>query len=72
MWDSALQRSQLADGRRGQILGFPALELCLLRMGTAWGFAHDTEHPPELFDMWIFVFNVRVWQPDVGCDRNRQ
>lgn len=72
MWNSALQSDQLANGRCDQILGFLALELSLLSMDTTWGLAHNTEHPPKLLDMCIFVFNVRVWQPDTGCDRNRQ
>lgn len=40
--------------------------------GTSWSMAHDTEHPPELVDMSICVFNARVWQPDTLCDRNYQ
>lgn len=72
MWDSALQSDQLANGRCGQVLGFPAPELSLLSTGTARGLAHDTEHLPKLLDMCIFVFNVRVWQTDMGCDRNHQ
>lgn len=72
MWDSALQSDQLANGSSGQILGVPAPELSLLSVGIAWGSAHDTEHPPELLGMCICVFNVRMWQPDTGRDRNCQ
>lgn len=72
MCDSALKSDQLANGRCGQVLGFPAPELSLLSTSTARGLARESEHLPKLLDMCIFVFNVRVWQPDMGCDRNHQ
>lgn len=70
MWCSALQRDQLTNKRCCQILGLPFLEISLL--STAQHLTNDTEHPPELLDVFICVFTVRLWQPDMDCDRNSQ
>lgn len=53
-------------------LEVPRPRALLVEHGNVWGLAHDTEHHRELLDVCICVFNVCVWQPDMGCDRNWQ
>lgn len=52
--------------------GVSSCMVLLVERGTSWSMAHDTECPPDLFDMCICVFNVHVWWPDTHCDRNHQ